>query len=84
MFVNPRIRFFLDGRPTLPRDRPCYATAMLQMFICRVDNRIHLFRGDVALNDLNGLIRRKFLLKKNSVHKLNINYEASGFAGIVE
>ena len=53
---NPGIRFFLDRWSTLFRDRPRDSTSMLEMLICRVDNRIHFFYRDVALDDLDGLI----------------------------
>ena len=47
--------FLLDRSSAFFRDRPGHTAAMLQMFIRRVDNGIHFFNRDVALNDLQGL-----------------------------
>ena len=56
------------------RDRPRNTASMLEKFIGRVDNGIYFFSCDIALNDLNGLIRWKSLLNKNGIHEMKINY----------
>src|SRR5215216_4444937 len=80
MVQNPGIRFLLDYRSALFRNRARDAAAMLEEFIRRIDNGVHFFDCDVTLNDLNGLLRWEYLLKKNRIHKMKINYELSAFA----
>ena len=52
---DPGIRFLLNGRSTLLRDRPGDAAPVLEVFVRGVDDRIHFFCRDIALHDLNGL-----------------------------
>ena len=80
---NPRIRFLLDGWSAFLRDRPRYSTSMLKLLVRRVDDGIHRLDGDVTLNDLDGLTRRKVSFDKNGVHTLEI-YTPLGFEGTVE
>ena len=68
MLSNPVIRFLLNRRSAFFRNRPRDPTAMLQMFIGRVDNCIHLFRGDVALHNLNGLTSGERVFRENGIH----------------
>jgi hypothetical protein len=41
---------------------------MLERFICRVYDRIHLFACDVALHDLDGLLGWEGMFFENLVH----------------
>jgi hypothetical protein len=50
------IALVLDNLPAFPDDRPCNASAMLEIGIGRVDDRIRVPFGDITLN------RRIFLL----------------------
>jgi hypothetical protein len=69
MLPDPLIRFLLDDRSALLRNCPGHTTAVLQLLVRCIDNDIHLFAGDVTLNELEALIRGKSLLDKDSIHK---------------
>jgi len=69
MLSDPCLRFLLDIRSASFRDCPCNSAAMLQMLVCRVDNGIHLFGRDVALNDLDGLACGKNVFDNNGAHE---------------
>ena len=71
--TNPGVGLFLNSRSALLRNRSRNSASMLQILIGRIDNCIHLFDGDVALDNLNNLIRWKSLLDKNGIHTLKIN-----------
>ena len=55
VFLNPRIRFFLNYISPASHNRPRYAASMLQLFISRIDDGIHFVNCDVTLRNVQGL-----------------------------
>lgn len=55
---DPRVALFLDYVPAASRNRPCHASAVLQMLVGRVDDGVHIFQREIALCDLKCLACR--------------------------
>ena len=68
MLPDPCVAFPLNHLPATFEDRPSYSAAVLQSFIGGVDDGIHAFRGDVTLDELDGLACWQNAIFENDVH----------------
>jgi len=69
MLLNPGLRFLLNGGSAFLRNCPGDPASVLEMLICRIDNRIDFFDCDIALHDLQRLTGLKVMFNQNRVHK---------------
>jgi hypothetical protein len=78
VFRDPCPAFALNNIAAPTRDCPRYATAVLQLAICRVDDGIDFFDGDITLHNLEYFMIRERVLEQNFVHTPIVSYfEAS-------
>lgn len=57
VMAYPFIRFTLDDLTSASEDCSCNAGSMPQVLVRGVDDSLGRFKGNVALDDLNGLFR---------------------------
>ncbi len=68
MLADPSVAFALDGFPTLTGNRPGHPAAVLELTVGGVDNRLHGFEGQVALNDFKFLSAGQSFFAQKSAH----------------
>ena len=68
VFSNPSIRIPLNFGSAAPGNDPGHPAAVFQLSVGCVNDSIHGFQGEIALNDLELATAGKFMLPENLAH----------------